>query len=648
MPAWRNTGGSPPVTVTVAAENEVPALTGLASAVSFAENAAPALLDAVVAFTGGESEFGGGRLVVGGLLAEDRVSILAEGTGAGQIGVSGAAVTYGGITIGTASGGVGGSLVVSFTAGATAAAVDALIQRLAYQHVSDAPTATRSLTLNVVDGAGVGLGLGGPVQVTAALTGTANPFNGIDAGSYGRPAFVDLDGGGDLDLVLGEKDGTLRAWRNTAALPAITVTVTAGNDAPTGAVTLGLQAGTAPLTVRDTLADAEGMGAVSYRWQHLVGATWTDIPGAAGATFAPTAAQAGLVRATASFTDGRGAAEQLASAVTARIGTDGAEALTATADAPFILGLGGNDSLGAGGTAAYLDGGTGNDTVAGGGADDLLTGGAGHDLLRGEGGHDTLHGGSGNDSLLGGAGHDSLDGSTGVDTMEGGAGDDIYRLNNTGDVASEAGGDGSDLVVGSVSHTLGAGIETLQLGDMANLSGTGNGLANRLLGNSGANLLSGGDGADKLSGVVGNDTLGGGSGDDRLDGGTGADSMDGAAGNDTYLVDDAGDVASEAGGDGSDLVIASVSHTLGTGIENLRLTGTAEINGAGNGLANRLLGNTGANLLGGGAGIDTLSGGGGADILVYGRADEGAATGSRASAWRRIRSRSRRWASAAG
>ena len=99
--------------------------------------------------------------------------------------------------------------------------------------------------------------------------------------------------------------------------------------------------------------------------------------------------------------------------------------------------------------------------------------------------------------------------------------------------------------------------------------------------------------------------------------------MFGGTGNDTYVVDNAGDVVNETGGDGTDTVQSSVSfsladpvHAIG-GIENLTLTGTAAINATGNALDNVLIGNSGNNVLIGGAGADTLDGGGGTDTASY-------------------------------
>jgi Ca2+-binding RTX toxin-like protein len=144
-------------------------------------------------------------------------------------------------------------------------------------------------------------------------------------------------------------------------------------------------------------------------------------------------------------------------------------------------------------------------------------------------------------------------------------------------------------VQSSTTLTLAANFENLTLTGNANLNGTGNAAANKMTGNAGANTLNGSTGADTLSGGKGNDTY----------------------------VTDGGDTLNEVANGGVDTVRASVTHRLGTAFENLTLTGTGNIAGTGNGLANKIIGNAKDNTLNGGLGADTLTGGGGADSFVF-------------------------------
>lgn len=337
-----------------------------------------------------------------------------------------------------------------------------------------------------------------------------------------------------------------------------------------------------------------------------------------------------------------------------------------------INGVGsGLDNVLTGNTAAnILSGAGGNDTIDGGDGNDTLYGGDGADVLTGK---------AGNDVLFGDAGNDSLNGGTGTDAMTGGSGDDVYIVDNAGDTVTEAIGEGTDRVESSVAWVLGANQENLTLTGSGAIAGTGNALNNWIIGNFANNTLSGADGDDILDGGTGTDTFIGGLGNDEyrvdgpgdivtelanqgidtvkstatltlaanvenlvllgtnalsgtgndlanvitgnsgantLNGGLGADTLIGGLGNDTYVIENVGDAVTENAGEGTDLVQASISTTLWANVENLTLTGTANINAIGNALNNILTGNTGANLLDGGAGADAMSGGTGNDTYV--------------------------------
>ncbi|MFO1034618.1 MAG: FG-GAP-like repeat-containing protein [Hyphomicrobiales bacterium] len=133
-------------------------------------------------------------------------------------------------------------------------------------------------------------------------------------------------------------------------------------------------------------------------------------------------------------------------------------------------------------------------------------------------------------------------------------------------------------------------------------------------------------GDDTIKGTSFADVIIGDAGNDTLDGGLGADVLKGGTGNDTYIVDNAGDTVSEAGGDGIDLVKSLVGYDLsllaGT-VENLTLTGKTDANAGGNAVANIIVGNAKQNVLEGRGGADTLDGGAGIDTLSYADSDAG-------------------------
>ncbi|WP_137818293.1 calcium-binding protein [Pseudomonas sp. 2FG] len=295
-----------------------------------------------------------------------------------------------------------------------------------------------------------------------------------------------------------------------------------------------------------------------------------------------------------------------------------------------------NNVLTGNASANSLSGGAGNDTLNGGAGNDTLTGGTGDDTyvvdsasdviteLSGEG-TDTVQSsltytldssnlenltltgatvinGTGNTAdnvLTGNSAANVLDGGAGNDSMIGGTGNDTYIVDSTSDVVTETSSLSTELdsVTASVNWTLGNNVENLTLTGAA-ISGTGNTLANVLTGNANANAL------------IGN------AGNDTLDGAAGADTLTGGLGDDTYVVDDLGDVITEASAEGTDTVRSSLTYTLGANVEKLTLTGSNAINGTGNTLANTLTGNGAANLLDGGSGADSLIGGAGNDTYV--------------------------------
>src|SRR5882724_2118236 len=305
-----------------------------------------------------------------------------------------------------------------------------------------------------------------------------------------------------------------------------------------------------------------------------------------------------------------------------------------------LSGLAGNDTLNGGDGDDTLDGGTGKDLMSGGDGNDIyvLDIGVANDAVSegAAGGTDTvqaafdidlndkafanvenatllgtaalratgtdtdanfLTGNSGANTLSGGGGNDTLDGKTGADSLAGGKGDDVYFLDNAGDKLAEVSGEGIDEIQSTITLSLAAfaNIENLTLLGTAALNATGtDGVANTLIGNAGAN---------------------------KLDGKGGDDSMDGGNGNDTYVVDSSADQVSEKNGGspgGTDTVLSSATFVLGanSNIENLTLTGTLDLDGTGNELANTITGNDGKNQLDGGAGTDKMAGGKGDDTYI--------------------------------
>src|SRR5262245_14535130 len=351
--------------------------------------------------------------------------------------------------------------------------------------------------------------------------------------------------------------------------------------------------------------------------------------------------------------------------------------ITGTVDANILRGADGNDVLDGAGGADTMIGGLGNDTYVVDNIGDVVTEnpGEGTDTVQTNLASYTLPGNVENlvgtsatgQALTGNALDNVITGGAGTDTMIGGLGNDTYVVNNGGDAVIENANEGTDTVLVSFHFALPVNVQTLTLQGAADLQGYGNDLVNVITGNSGNNLLDGRIGADIMAGGAGNDTyfvdnggdlvtenpgegtdavfstahfvlpanvetlvlqgsadlqgygndllnkLYGNSGNNLLDGRAGADIMAGGAGNDAYFVDNAGDTVIESVGQGTDAVFSTAHFVLPANVETLVLQGNANLQGYGNDLANKLVGNSGNNLLDGGAGVDIMRGGAGND-----------------------------------
>ena len=290
--------------------------------------------------------------------------------------------------------------------------------------------------------------------------------------------------------------------------------------------------------------------------------------------------------------------------------------ITGSDNGDTLNGDNGNDTIEGGAGNDSMDGGSGTDTAlfsgstpvvvklgatggqnTGWGTDTLanienIKSGRGSDKLFGNSTANALLAGAGNDTLSGGAGNDSLDGGRGKDTaLFSGAAKVTVNLAKTG---GQNTGHGTDTLTGIENVTSGRGDDVLS-------------------GDNKANVLASNGGNDLLKGANGNDLLGGGVGNDTLNGGVGRDTMKGGNGDDLFLVDNARDKV--LGGKGHDLVKSSAKFTLGGDVEDLILTGRADLKGIGNKHDNDITGNRGSNELHGKAGDDTIAGGGGNDRL---------------------------------
>ncbi|RWB71506.1 MAG: adhesin [Mesorhizobium sp.] len=181
-----NHGGSTSqnVVVTITGTNDAPAIdldsgtAGTSTSINYtAGSAATAIAPSATVTDVDSADFNGGKLTVAFAAngtSADQLTIQNQGTGAGQIGVSGSSVTYGGTTIGTFTGGTNGSnLVITFNANATQAAAAALADHILYSNATS-PNATKTVTYTLVDGDGTANGGTDTGSATATINVTGS------------------------------------------------------------------------------------------------------------------------------------------------------------------------------------------------------------------------------------------------------------------------------------------------------------------------------------------------------------------------------------------------------------------------------------------------------------------------------------------
>jgi trimeric autotransporter adhesin len=207
-------------------------------------------------------------------------------------------------------------------------------------------------------------------------------------------------------------------------------------------------------------------------------------------------------------------------------------------------------------------------------------------------------GNAGNDTLQARLGNSTLVAGTGLSTLIGSSGTDVFIINNTADVVEETTNGRTNILFSSVTYTLPANVDVLNLTGSANLVATGN------------------SDNDSMTGNAGDDTLIAGSGNDTLAAGGGLDTFIAGAGNDVFIVNNAGDVIESASATGANAVVSSVSYVLPTNVNTLTFTGVGNDVGTGNAGNDVITGNGGQDTLIAGTGVDTLTGGSGAMVFV--------------------------------
>ena len=214
------------------------------------------------------------RFTAGSDAAEDVLSIRNQGTGAGQIGVSGSNVTYQGVAIGTFAGGSSGSaLVITLNSSADATGVTALVKNITYENTDmNAPTTgARTVCYVLTDGdGGTSANYDATVTVTAVNDAPVNTVLGPQSVAEDTALAVSglsvTDVDGNLSTVqLGVLNGTVSVTLSGGA------TISAGSNGTNTLTLSGSQA-----DINTTLATLIYQGTLNFTGADTLTVTSTD------------------------------------------------------------------------------------------------------------------------------------------------------------------------------------------------------------------------------------------------------------------------------------------------------------------------------------------------------------------------------------
>lgn len=208
-----------------AVTNVAPVILLFSPGITYTGNAPAILLDTDVTVTDVDSpNFSGGSLKLyqnASASSFDRLEIRNQGTGAGQINVTGSTVKFGSVTIGTFTGGSGSTpLLITLNASSTPANVQALLRNITFRSITTTPsTAIRTIRAELKDGDG------GTRTVSKTVT-VLVPNQPPTILNYG-PTLAYVAGGAavflDTDVTVTDSDslnfdgGSLKIYQNSTA-----------------------------------------------------------------------------------------------------------------------------------------------------------------------------------------------------------------------------------------------------------------------------------------------------------------------------------------------------------------------------------------------------------------------------------------------